>query len=434
MRCLLVLVLIGLVVAAVAVAFMLGRGGFGGDATGQLLAPILGEASKEVVVERVKEVLVEVTREVPVPELTHTPDIPLTVEARVREKLAEIPTPTPTPTPPPMTTLRDLVERVRPSVVRIERDGGMGSGFITAIKAADNGREKKALIITNHHVIQGAQFINVTVNDRDLFDATVVEDDPYNDIAFIEICCGDFKALEFASNTDVAEGEQAIAIGYPLSLEGKATITDGIISATRFDNQYGVWIIQTDAAINPGNSGGPLVSSEGKVLGVNTRGFSNADGIGIAISLRTLNYIIDRLAHRAGDSIDLGEKVTYHDNTVYFLPPVTKLKAEQYMDSLIRRSITTPEQARKWQLRLVDGEYEIRTGLYDRSNNRYMTIPEQQEWLSRYHNDFGLQRFYKDQVCERQEEDFNDIPTTFFMVDLTTVRFDGVIQWIPCIK
>ena len=87
-----------------------------------------------------------------------------------------------------------------------------------------------------------------------------------------------------------------------------------------------------------------------------------------------------------------------------------------------------------WQLRLVDGEYEIRAGLYDQSNNRYLTIAEQQEWLFNYHADVELQQLLKDFVCERQEEDFDDIPTTFFMVDLTTVRFDGVIQWIPCIK
>ena len=373
---------------------------------------------------------------IPNPAAAPTPNIDATVEAKVRGTQEAAPTQRPEPvstqslsdqtgTP----TLSSIVELVRPSVVRIERDGGMGSGFIIATQSGGQA----ALIVTNHHVIRDAQFINVTVNDRELYEGEVVEDDPYNDIALIVICCGDFKALEWEEE-DVVAGNQAVAIGYPFGLEGKATVTDGIISAVRFDNQFGQWVIQTDAAINPGNSGGPLVSSEGKVLGVNTRGFSNADGIGIAVSIRTLNYIIDRLTHRAGDSIDLGEKVTYHDNTVYFLPPVTKLKAEQYMDSLIRRSITTAEQARKWQLRLVDGEYEIRTGLYDRSNNRYMTIPEQQEGLSTYHDDFGLQRFYKDQVCERQEEDFNDIPTTFFMVDLTTVRFDGVIQWIPCIK
>jgi hypothetical protein len=120
--------------------------------------------------------------------------------------------------------------------------------------------------------------------------------------------------------------------------------------------------------------------------------------------------------------------------TVYFLPPVTKLKAEQYMDSLIRRGVTNREKSMQWQLRLVDGEYEIRAGLYDDNNNRYLTTSERQEWLFQNHNDLEQNRSLNNTVCERQEEDFDDIPTTFFMVDLTVLRFDGVIQWIPCIK
>ena len=163
-------------------------------------------------------------------------------------------------------------------------------------------------------------------------------------------------------------------------------------------------------------------------------GFRFADGIGIAVAQRTLNYILDRLLREDGDSVDLGEKVTYHDNAVYFLSPVTRVKAQQYMDSLTRRGIATPEGTMMWQLRLVDGGYEIRAGQYDRSNNRYFTIAEQQEWLFNYHGDVELQQRLKDIVCERQEEDFDDIPTTFFMVDLTTPRFDSITQWIPCVK
>ena len=380
---------------------------------------------------------------IPNPTAAPTPNIDATVEAKLRATLEAAPTQMPTATPFPKPTLSALVELVRPSVVRIETDSGMGSGFVISVRSPAGAGKKAALIMTNHHVIRGAQFINVTVNDRERFGATVLEDDPYNDIALIEICCGDFTALKMASNADVAEGEQAIAIGYPLALEGKATVTDGIISATRFDNQFGQWIIQTDAAINPGNSGGPLVSSDGKVLGVNTRGmpvpngqggFRIADGIGIAVAQRTLNYILDRLLREDGDPVDLGEKVTYHDNAVYFLSPVTRVKAQQYMDSLTRRGIATPEGTMMWQLRLVDGEYEIRAGLYDQSKNRYLTIAEQQERLINYHADVELRQILKATICERQKEDFDDVPTTFFMVDLTTPRFDSIIQWIPCVK
>ena len=83
---------------------------------------------------------------------------------------------------------------------------------------------------------------------------------------------------------------------------------------------------------------------------------------------------------------------------------------------------------------MVDGEYELRAGLYNADENRYLTAPEQREWISNYHNDPEVRLALREAVCERQEEDFDDIPTTFLMVDLTTLRFDGVIQWIPCIK
>jgi S1-C subfamily serine protease len=375
-----------------------------------------------------------------------TPNIDATVEAKVRGTQEASPTERPstdnTQSPANKTstpTLSEMVDLVRPSVVRIQTDGSTGSGFIIATAPTAGGNSDTALVVTNHHVIKDASFINVIVNDRDVYRAEVVVDDPYNDLALLEICCGDFKALEWASRSDSAEGNRAVAIGYSLGIEGKATVTDGIISANRFDNKYNQWVIQTDAAINPGNSGGPLVTSEGKILGVNTRGELTssgrfADGIGIAVSHKTLAYVIDRHFNKSGNPVDNGDTVTYHGNTVYFLEPVTRQKAQQYMDSLIERGVTDPNSTQSWQLRLVDGEYEIRAGLYNSDENRYLSASEQQAWLANYHNDPQVRRSLRNTVCERQEDDFDDVPTTFLMVDLTTLRFDGVIQWIPCVK
>ena len=104
------------------------------------------------------------------------------------------------------------------------------------------------------------------------------------------------------------------------------------------------------------------------------------------------------------------------------------------MNSLIERGVTNPNSTQSWQLRLVDGEYEIRAGLYNNDENRYLSTSEQREWLVNYHNDPQVRRSLRDAVCEKQEEDFDDVPTTLLMVDLTTLRFDGVIQWIPCVK
>jgi S1-C subfamily serine protease len=409
-------------------------------------APIQDEATPNIEA----TITAAIQTAIPNPANLETPNIDATVEAKVRGTQEASPTERPstgsTQSPSSKTgtpTLSSMVDLVRPSVVRINRDGGMGSGFIIATAPTAGANGEVALIATNHHVIRDASVISVTVNDRDLYRAEVVVDDQYNDLALLEICCGDFKALERASRSDAAEGNRAVAIGYSLGIEGKATVTDGIISANRFDNKYGQWVIQTDAAINPGNSGGPLLTSHGKILGVNTRGeltsdrqggFRVADGIGIAVSHKTLAYVIDRYFNKSGNPVDLGDKVTYHDNTVYFLGAVTRQKAEQYMNSLVERGITNRNSTQSWQLRLVDGEYEIRAGLYNGDENRYLTTPEQREWLVDYHNNPQVRRSLRDAVCGRQEEDFDDVPTTFLMVDLTTLRFDGVIQWIPCIK
>ena len=241
-----------------------------------------------------------------------------------------------------------------------------------------------------------------------------------------------------ATGAEIAEGDKAITIGYPLGIPGRASITDGIISAIRYDDKFGQWVIQTDAAINPGNSGGPLISSDGKVLGITTRKeFYSRDGravegMGFAVSQKTIEYLLDDLKSGYMKPVDLGDRVTYGGNSVYFLPPVTKSKAEQYLDSLIRRGITTREESKRWQLRKVDGVYEIRLGRYLELELRYETEVESLEWLEDYKRDFELQEIWVSSVCARQEEDFDDVPTAAVVVDATTLAFDSVIHRIPC--
>jgi len=164
----------------------------------------------------------------------------------------------PTPTP----TIKSIVDQVRPAVVRIETGLSTGSGFIFQVGWPTPQHSTTALVLTNNHVIEGASWVQVVVNDLYRFDAEVWGADPGNDIALLKICCGTFEALEWADQSEISEGDQAIAMGYPLGIPGKASVTVGIISAERYEN--GQWVIQTDAAINPGNSGGPLISSSGK--------------------------------------------------------------------------------------------------------------------------------------------------------------------------
>jgi serine protease Do len=139
---------------------------------------------------------------------------------------------------------------------------GVGSGFFTS---------SDGYIMTNAHVVQGAEKITVVLPDDREIDATLVGSDPHTDIAIIKIDGENYPFLNFANSDAIEAGQDVAAIGSPFELQ--ATITTGIISAKRRQN-LGIAdredFIQTDAAINPGNSGGPLLDMQGDVIGINT--------------------------------------------------------------------------------------------------------------------------------------------------------------------
>lgn len=167
---------------------------------------------------------------------------------------------------------------------------GVGSGFIIS----DNGQ-----IITNAHVIDGADRVQVTLQDGRTYEGEVLGVDPVTDVAVVKIQAEDLPTVRLSSAEAVQPGEWAIAIGNPLGLD--STVTVGIISAIgRSSNQVGVPdkrvdFIQTDAAINPGNSGGPLLNEEGEVIGMNTAIIQGAQGIGFAIPIDTVQRIANQL-------------------------------------------------------------------------------------------------------------------------------------------
>ncbi|MGB3491992.1 MAG: HhoA/HhoB/HtrA family serine endopeptidase [Elainellaceae cyanobacterium] len=175
-----------------------------------------------------------------------------------------------------------------PSPERIER--GTGSGFILTA----NGR-----LVTNAHVVSGADTVRVTLKDGRTFEGNVMGADPITDVAVIQINAEDLPTVTLGSSEDLVPGQWAIAIGNPLGLDN--TVTAGIISAIgRSSSQVGipdkrVRFIQTDAAINPGNSGGPLLDDRGRVIGINTAIRANAQGLGFAIPIETAARIADQL-------------------------------------------------------------------------------------------------------------------------------------------
>lgn len=163
---------------------------------------------------------------------------------------------------------------------RVEQ--GTGSGFIVS---ADGH------LITNAHVVEGADRVSVTLRDGRKFDGKVVGTDPVTDVAAVKIVATGLPTVTLGKSKTLTPGEWAIAIGNPLGLDN--TVTAGIISAIdRSSSQVGipdrrVQFIQTDAAINPGNSGGPLLNARGEVIGINTAIRADAQGLGFAIPIET---------------------------------------------------------------------------------------------------------------------------------------------------
>ncbi|KPQ35558.1 MAG: Trypsin-like serine protease [Phormidesmis priestleyi Ana] len=171
---------------------------------------------------------------------------------------------------------------------RVER--GTGSGFIL---------NANGTIVTNAHVVEGADEVTVTFKDGRELRGEVIGEDPLTDLAVIKVEANNLPTVSVGNSDVLRPGEWAIAIGNPLGLDN--TVTAGIISATgRTSAQIRVpdkrvQFIQTDAAINPGNSGGPLLNERGEVIGVNTAIIGNAQGLGFAIPINRARAIADEL-------------------------------------------------------------------------------------------------------------------------------------------
>jgi len=139
-------------------------------------------------------------------------------------------------TDPKDQTIASIVERVRPSVVRIKRGGGTGSGFIFETDYPN----AKAFVMTNAHVVGDDRNVDVIVNDSITVKGKVLGVNHDQDIAVVEICCGEFHGVEFGDAERIAEGSDVIAMGYPLGsyLPGAATVTVGVVSRNYFDDRW----------------------------------------------------------------------------------------------------------------------------------------------------------------------------------------------------
>lgn len=198
----------------------------------------------------------------------------------------------------------EVVQLAEPSIVKVSTTTlqgiGVGTGFVV---------DPAGYIITNNHVIAGASArngngtgITVTTSDGAQFDAKVVGTDPRSDLALLKIDATNLKALTLGNLENVVVGQDVLAIGYALDLQGSDTVTRGIVSAkdrSIDENQPVLGAIQTDAAINHGNSGGALVNTQGQLIGINTAilggdGGGNV-GIGFAIPSNLAKNIMNQL-------------------------------------------------------------------------------------------------------------------------------------------
>jgi 2-alkenal reductase len=267
---------------------------------------------------------------------TPTPSRPLAV-ANVPAAVSTV-LPQPIATPDKLTIqadevdqlLANIYERADPGVVNIDVSGGAdltefgsGSGFVI---------DQDGHIVTNNHVVDGADEIDVTFWDGSVATAKLVGADPYSDLALIKVTVEPAKLvpLSLGDSDRVRVGQRVIAIGNPFGLVG--TMTVGIVSgkgrtlpadvSTNSGNSFSnPDIIQTDAAINPGNSGGPLLNSAGEVIGVNsairTDGTNRANsGVGFAVPSNTVKRVMQQLQEKGRVSYPyLGVSIDSHFTT-----------------------------------------------------------------------------------------------------------------------
>ena len=226
------------------------------------------------------------------------------------------PLPSPSPTTASNTTesfslpsITEVVEAVKPAVVSVMVGTVSYNIFLQPVPTEQAGSgviiDDRGYIITNNHVVEGAESITVTLTDGRAFDATLTGTDPLTDLAVIKIEGDSLPTVEFSKSSEVEVGEWVVAIGNALALKGGPTVTVGVISALgRTIEAESGWslydVIQTDAAINPGNSGGPLINLQGEVVGINTAKISAIDvaGVGFAVSADTASPVVDELINR----------------------------------------------------------------------------------------------------------------------------------------
>lgn len=180
-------------------------------------------------------------------------------------------------------TTKEMFRQVKNSIVTVEHEKGFGSGFIIS---------ESGFIITNYHVVEGLEQVNIKFNNGDVKNADVVKLNKYYDLALLKLSEGFYSPIRMGNSDSIGEGDELYAIGTPTSIELGQTITRGIVSGKRVleEREY----IQSDVSINGGNSGGPLLNNRGEVVGVACMKLTGKgiEGLGFGIPI---NIVLTKL-------------------------------------------------------------------------------------------------------------------------------------------
>ena len=198
----------------------------------------------------------------------------------------------------------DIIDKVSKSVVNMSTIKLVHNMFYQAAPVAGMGSgtiiDSEGLILTNNHVIGGAEKIHVTLWNNEVLEGTISGSCAVHDIAVVKVNGKNLQAAELGNSDKLRVGQRVYAIGNPFGLAGGPSVTSGVISAINrtIESQRGLIenLVQTDAAINPGNSGGPLVDLEGKVIAINTAIIPFAQGIGFAIPINSAKSCTNGMA------------------------------------------------------------------------------------------------------------------------------------------
>ena len=261
--------------------------------------------------ERQEDLAISVTKEEPeaadIASLPPENNLPLETEPtqQAQESVSMELTPAPTSEnlpPEGGLPLQEIYLQNIPSVVSISCGFYNGSSSGTGVVLTQDG-----YIVTNCHVVEGAQSITVQLTDDRIMPARLVGSDEISDLAVLYVEADDLIPAKFGSSDNLRVGDAVVAIGDPLGVEFRGTLTDGIVSAINRDvtvEGRTMTLIQTNADLNSGNSGGPLINSFGQVIGINTMKIgaftdnAGVEGLGFAIPSSTVKDVVEQLIHQ----------------------------------------------------------------------------------------------------------------------------------------